>query len=425
MTQEFVTSPTCPSNEVRVTGVMTMEVSNPSIAFVLELGRALHSYGTPANRLEGALSMCAGLLGLESQFFSTPTSLFAAFGKLENQRTYLIRVQPGEVDLGKLVELDETVNALEQGRIGVEDALTRVRFIVNAPPRYGPITQTISFSVIGAGAACFFGGAWREMLTAGLIGIVVSLMLGLVAKRPNSARLFETIIGMFAALLAITSSWLLGPFSTQTATLAGIIILLPGLTLTVAMNELATRDLVSGSARLIGAFMVLLALGFGVAIGFELGRFIPGTDAPLTYVSIPIWLELIVLIASTIALSVLFQAKPRDLLAMLLAAALGLYGARLGAHLISPQLGASLGAFLVAAMSNLFSRWTNRPAAVTLMPGIILLVPGSLGFRSFASLLDQNILSGVESAFNVVLVGVSIVVGLLLANVAVPVRKEL
>ena len=32
---------------------------------------------------------------------------------------------------------------------------------------------------------------------------------------------------------------------------------------------------------------------------------------------------------------------------------------------------------------------------------------------------------GVEGAFTVVLVGVSIVAGLLLANVAVPVRKEL
>ena len=151
-----------PEDTVRVSGALVMEVSNPTVAFILELGRALHVYGTPADRLESALTRCSGQLGLDAQFFSTPTSLFAAFGKLENQRTYLIRVDPGEVNLGKLVDLDAVVDELGNGTIGIDVALTRIREIIEATPRVGAAARSLSFSVIGAGAAGFLGGSWRE-----------------------------------------------------------------------------------------------------------------------------------------------------------------------------------------------------------------------------------------------------------------------
>ncbi|MEK7832242.1 MAG: threonine/serine exporter family protein [Acidobacteriota bacterium] len=81
--------------------------SRDSIGFVLRLGRALHAYGYPAHRLEEVLSRASERLGLLAQFFSTPTSIFASFGKQEEQQTFLMRVTPGEVNLGKLAELDD------------------------------------------------------------------------------------------------------------------------------------------------------------------------------------------------------------------------------------------------------------------------------------------------------------------------------
>jgi len=76
------------------------------IGFVLRLGRALHTFGYSADRLEAVLTKCSERLGLKSQFFSTPTSIFVSFGEQEDQRTYLIRVEPGAVNLAKLADLD-------------------------------------------------------------------------------------------------------------------------------------------------------------------------------------------------------------------------------------------------------------------------------------------------------------------------------
>ena len=49
--------------------------ADASIRFLLRLGRALHAYGYSADQLERALTASAARLGLEAQFFSTPTSM--------------------------------------------------------------------------------------------------------------------------------------------------------------------------------------------------------------------------------------------------------------------------------------------------------------------------------------------------------------
>ena len=70
--------------------------------------------------------------------------------------------------------------------------------------------------------------------------------------------------------------------------------------------------------------------------------------------------------------------------------------------------------------SAAFERWRHRPAPVVLVPGILLLVPGSIGYRSLSSLLERDTIAGIDTAFTMVLTAVSLVAGLLLAGVLVP-----
>src|ERR1700750_1754384 len=79
---------------------------DPRITLVVKLGQALHRYGIPTHRLEGAMNRIQHQLGLGGQFFSMPTGFIVSFGLPEEHRTSLIRVEPGEVDLEKQVLLD-------------------------------------------------------------------------------------------------------------------------------------------------------------------------------------------------------------------------------------------------------------------------------------------------------------------------------
>jgi uncharacterized membrane protein YjjB (DUF3815 family) len=60
---------------------------------------------------------------------------------------------------------------------------------------------------------------------------------------------------------------------------------------------------------------------------------------------------------------------------------------------------------------------------VFLVPGILLLVPGSVGMRSLTALMEREVISGIETAFRMVVIAVSIVAGILIANVIGPRRS--
>ena len=96
-----------------------------------------------------------------------------------------------------------------------------------------------------------------------------------------------------------------------------------------------------------------------------------------------------------------------------------------GAKGLGAELGVFVGALLVGMASNLYARLLNRPATITLVPGILLLVPGSIGFRSLASLLDREVVLGVETAFRMGLMAVALVAGILVSNIIAPPKRTL
>jgi uncharacterized membrane protein YjjB (DUF3815 family) len=58
-----------------------------------------------------------------------------------------------------------------------------------------------------------------------------------------------------------------------------------------------------------------------------------------------------------------------------------------------------------------------------MLPGILMLVPGSLGFQSLSALVERDVLSGLGTAFAVGLVAISLVAGLLVAAAILPPRS--
>src|SRR4051794_30963865 len=72
------------------------------VAFLLDLGLALHESGLAAHQLEDLLTLSSERLGIEGQFSAAPTSILAAFGSHHQQRTYMIRTAPKPPDLGRL-----------------------------------------------------------------------------------------------------------------------------------------------------------------------------------------------------------------------------------------------------------------------------------------------------------------------------------
>jgi uncharacterized membrane protein YjjP (DUF1212 family) len=391
--------------------------------FLLQLGQALHAHGTPADRLEQSVGSCARALGLQAQLFATPTSFFAAFGAPGDQATHLVRVEPGEIDLGRLAELDALTDEVEQGRISSVAAEARLAAIVAGPRRWSRSASAMSFGVASGSAACFFGGSELDVACSGVLGTLLGVLAGVCGRRPALSRIFEPAAAALVTALALVAASL-SSLSAEVVTLSALIVLVPGFTLTIALSELATRHWASGTARLAGAGVVFLTLGFGVALGGSVQRLLPELPA-VVQAPLPGWAEVVALLVAPLAFAVLFGARKIDMPAILVASVAGYLGARLGAATLGPELGVCVGALVVGSGSNLLASVTGRPGLVTLVPGIMLLVPGSMGFRSVSSFLARDTVSGMEAAFQMGLVATSLVAGLLLAHALVPTRRAL
>ena len=395
------------------------------VALCLELGQAFQAFGVPAHRFEDALARIAARLGTEGQFFALPTAFFASLGMGGRRWTFIQRSPSGDVDLAKLCDLQETTDQVIAGRLTALGARDQVRAILAAPERWSAPLTVLCFGLGSAPAATFFGGGWREMLLTALLGSLVGLLAVLLGRRPGLARLVHPIAGTLVGFLALAAAARFPQVSPQVLTLAGLIVLLPGLRLVVSMNELATGNLVAGTARLVDTAMTFLSLGFGVALGQRLAaplldRALQGAPLPL-----PAWTLLPTLLLAATAFVVIFKARLRDLPWIFAACVLAFYGTRQGAALLGPQFGVGLGAFVLGLGSNLYTRLTRRPSVVTLLPGLMVLVPGGLGFKGLEFIIQKQVVMGLDTAFQALFVAIALLTGLLLAHAVVQPRTAL
>ncbi|MGB0515079.1 MAG: threonine/serine exporter family protein, partial [Wenzhouxiangellaceae bacterium] len=314
---------------------------------------------------------------------------------------------------------------LARGEIEPAAADRLVQEIDQRPARYAGLVLLFGFVLVSGGACTLIGGGWREALLATALGGVTGLSVLLLWRRTELSRL---LMPLSAGLVTFFGTLWCG-FDPDTAlmpaVIAGMIALVPGMDLTSATRELATGHQVSGAARLASAIAVFALLTVGLALGGWLAQELVGQVPVRQPSDRPPWLLPLSVGMAGIGFVVLFQARWRDWIWVMAACALAWAVSGLGATFGSPVLGAFLGALLVGASGNLFARITGRPGSIFQLPGLILLVPGSIGMRSLSALVSRDVISGIETGFLALLIAVALTAGLILASALVPPKISL
>ena len=407
----------------------TGEALDRGIEFTQKLGRALHRYGAPAHRLEAVLHTMSAMLGLRAEFFSTPSAIFYAYD-LPGERSvaHLQRVYGQDLDLDKLSRLDRLFNDVYYGKVPVAEATAQVDAIEAAKPTYSGLLTWIAFAATSFSAARIFDGGLREMLLSGVAGAVLGALYLVARKVDAVSRLFEPLGAMVVAATAYLVAGALGA-APDIALLAGLVVLVPGFSLTIGATELAMKHPVSGVGRLAGAMMSVMMLGMGVLFGRALALWWMPSAADMVAhgeaVALAAWTEPAMLLLAGLSLGVLFRAAPRDLPFCTAAVFVPWIGFQFGLERLGRDAAVFLGALAAGIFSNLYARWLDRPSLVVRLPGILILVPGVTSFLSVTALLEGDPLTGVETMFRVAAAAIAMVTGFLVANVAMPPRKAL
>ncbi len=396
------------------------------MGFIMRLAKALHTYGVPAYELEQLMTTVAERLGYGLQCMSLPTSITLSLATTEDEgSTFVIRAAPGEINLEKLRRTTAVAFDVMEGRMTPREGAKVLKEITTAPMLYPDWMMVPAFGVASAALARIFAGGLKEIVVAAIIGILVGLLVVAQRKWAALGNALPILSGLLASIVAFAGDFYLETGSTYIPMVSGIIVLLPGLMLTIAMAELATQNLVSGTARLFGAGTIFVQLGLGVAIGNMLGNYWFPVDSATTSISLmPVWSLWFAIAVAGLNFTLLYQSRFRDSIWMMLASLI----AYATSHYASAHLGAPTGAFIgalsVGAAAQIVNRSLGVAGAVMMLPGFIVLVPGSVGFRSLTALLEHDVITGLDTAFNMLLVGIALATGFLITSLANLPRTE-
>jgi len=406
------------------------------IAFVLELARRLHQYGTSAPRLEMAIAGAAQRLGLSADVWSSPTAIIISFADLAQgeegvaQTTQVMRLAPGEVNLERLCQADDIADRAIAGELGLREGFRLLRELGRPDTRREKIGSIASYGLSAASiAALFLHSSWVDLVVAGAIGVVIGCITLLAASRPRLAVASDAICALVATTVTIVVSAFVVPLAIKSVVLASLIILVPGMSLTNAVREISSGHLVSGMARMGGAMSTLLKLTFGTIAATQLCAAVGITARDFALPALPTWTDFPALLVAAIAFAILFRAARRDWPVVIVAVVVGYlttrWGGAISGSLPGAPVGVFLGGLLLGALANVYARFAHRPGAVIREPGILLLVPGSVGFRSVSFLLERDTTLSVDTGLLLVTLLVSLVAGLMFGDLLVSPRRSL
>jgi len=401
------------------------------IDFVVDIAARLHAYGTTAQRLEGALMAVAQKLRLDCEVWSNPTGMILSFKDPTrapgvSDITRVIRLAPGVTDLFKLSEADRIAEAVMAGQLDLTGGQAALQGLDRQRSRRWRAMQVFAFGLVAAAVAGLLRLPWIDIATAGAAGLCIGALDQLSENRPRLKEASDALAAMLAGMIAITVAAFIAPLNLNTVIIAALIVLLPGLSLTNAVNELSSQHLVSGTARFAGALTTILKLTIGTMIALTVAQLLGIEPAVRSLRPQPIWVEGGALVLASYAFAVLFRAHRRDYGLVMLAAAAGYLISRMAGQAWGSAVGVFLGALALTVAGNAFARWGNRPGAIIRVPGIIMLVPGSVSLRGLISLMQQqDFAAGQEALMTSLNILLALIAGSLFGNLLVPARRNL
>ncbi|HSM16914.1 MAG TPA: threonine/serine exporter family protein [Gemmatimonadales bacterium] len=390
--------------------------------FITRVGVAAHGYGCPAPRLAAVLVDLSQRLGYPGVFRSTPSEiLFALRESPESpQRVEVIAMPAPGADLDKLARLGDLLNEVGAGRQALADASARVDAIDRAPQPWGSFASMMGYVLVGLGLAPILGGGWADTLCATLFSVLVyglvawSGRLGAVATAwvPFSTAL---VVG---ALATVVKLWI-PELNLVLVVLSAVAIILPGYTISLGVGELVAQHVVSGTENLVSGLICLAKQIAGGWLGIvAAASIVPVVAAGPASPVRALWVQLLFPLL-LVGLALAFQTARRDLPWAVLVSGLAYLGIMAGSSILDSNLGNLVGTVIAVVAAHLWSRRTARPSSIVLIPAIVMLVSGSIGFRGLASMAGGQVLLGAQQFLQMFVVAMTILVGISIGKIIV------
>ncbi len=237
------------------------------LSFLTNLAKSLLECGCSSHRLENLCVLLGKGFAVQVEVFAIPTGVWLKVERGPEQWVDLIRVKQWAVNLDRLSRINRLVVSMDKEPMALADCRARLDELNHSSPPYKKWSIFIAAAFAAASYIHLNGGTYKES-ALGLCAGALAQGVGHFARGSENRRFLADFLGaatLALLVLLIVKIPLFGVDAVRLLT-GGLIVYFPGLTFVNAIHEIAQKNLVSGSARLLEAVMVTVALAFGVGI---------------------------------------------------------------------------------------------------------------------------------------------------------------
>jgi uncharacterized membrane protein YjjP (DUF1212 family) len=279
--------------------------------------------------------------------------------------------------------IDAIAELAEVGAITPADAAREAAEARTTPPRFGPVTTVIGYTITTLGFGMVINPTWASLWGYVFLGAVVGCIVMLGRPFPTLNAVLPVAA---AATVTLLASWFVADAANDgllRVVSPPLVAMLPGLALTIAAMELASSQIISGATRLIYGVTQLMLLVFGIGLGVHLAGAALEPQRPSAQMGS--WSLYVAVIVVSVGLYIYLSAPKGSMVWLGLAVAVALIGQKVGGLFLSPVHSGAVGAFLVVPFAMLGARIkTSPPAIVMMLAAFWALVPGALSFESLS-----------------------------------------
>lgn len=373
--------------------------------FMIRLCKALMLYGAPTHRLEDYLKSTSDVLNIDGQFLYLPGCMIISF---DNNSTtsngaelQLIKCNQG-VNLWKLHKVYKIYKLVIHDMISIEEANNEIDGILVEQNLYNKYATVLFYGLASGMVTPFaFGGDWINIAISFCIGCCVGALQFLVAPRSS---LYSNVFEITASIVVSFCARALGSIPNSNICFGSVAqgslaLILPGYIILCGALELQNKSLLSGSVRMIYAIIYSLFLSFGITLGAALFAWCYNNASNETTCTknISDFYKLLWVPCFSVLLALINQAHWTQLFVMTAISCLGyLTTYYSGKHFTnSTEFCASLAAFVIGILGNLYSRVYSGLAVSAILPAIFVQVPSGIASKS-------SLLTGVQVANQIV-----------------------
>jgi uncharacterized membrane protein YjjP (DUF1212 family) len=405
-----------------------MDLSHSEFVKIISAcGQGYLSSGGPTSRLEEKLMQAGQTYGFPTEVYATPTGMFVSVKYDDQITTGFERILGNQTNFTDMLFYDNMLEKFSSGVMGAEAAREMLRDFKSR--NYSFYLLALSTFLIGFIASYL---RFNELLGGFISGLICMFIF--VLNRPLIVKLrfsgiFTDFVGSLVAFfLSVVAGYLLHLPATVFV-IGSLILIVPGLTLTSAISELADHNFVSGTVKLVKAMLILVAMGVAyLLVENILASF--GFNTRMLVQTLPMRPEVeqtvfktfgrIFLIASfCIYYNTPWRAMPGAVFC-------GLMSILVLDQFNDPKffvMASFFASMTVGMVSLFFSRMYGWPSQVFSTPGILSLVPGLLALSSFYS--AAAVPAPGATAYRVALSAGAIVFGLFSARMPFRIYKKI